>query len=141
MICTKDLRRLFSQTRSRSPIAPPLKSATDSQPPPMADVADIHNKRPSYPLLDHRASNIRTNKATNTTPNRSPTPTPANCIPKLSVPQCLENTLKPTVNLSRDMTFTEAENWLKGFTAWFKWNSLILDRKCPVTKQVLLENC
>ena len=43
-------------------------------------------------------------------------------------------------NLSQDMTLTEAENWLKGFTAWFKWNALILDNKCPVTKAALLEN-
>ena len=41
-------------------------------------------------------------------------------------------------NLSQDMTLTEAENWLKGFTAWFKWNALILDNKCPVTKAALL---
>ena len=38
------------------------------------------------------------------------------------------------------MTLTEAENWLKGFTAWFKWNASILDNKCPVTKRILLEN-
>ena len=38
------------------------------------------------------------------------------------------------------MSLTEADNWLKGFTAWFKWNASILDSKCPLTKRVLLEN-
>ena len=55
-------------------------------------------------------------------------------------PQRLENTLKPNVNLSRDMSITEADNWLKGFTAWFDWNAPILDSKGPLTKRVLLEN-
>ena len=55
-------------------------------------------------------------------------------------PQRLENTLKPNVNLSRDMSITETDNWLKGFTAWFDWNAPILDSKGPLTKRVLLEN-
>ena len=38
------------------------------------------------------------------------------------------------------MSMTEADNWLKGFTAWFDWNAPILDSKGPLTKQVLLKN-
>ena len=38
------------------------------------------------------------------------------------------------------MTLTKAENWLKGFTAWFKWNAPTLDKKTLVTKLILLEN-
>ena len=42
-----------------------------------------------------------------------------------SRPQRLDNTLKPSTNLSRDMSLTEADTWLKGFTAWFEWNASI----------------
>ena len=38
------------------------------------------------------------------------------------------------------MSLSEADNWLKGFTAWFDWNAPILNNKDPVTKRVLLEN-
>ena len=38
------------------------------------------------------------------------------------------------------MSITEADNWLKGFAAWFDWNAPIPDSKCPFTKGVLLEN-
>ena len=38
------------------------------------------------------------------------------------------------------MSITEANNWQKGFTAWFDWNAPILDSKGPLTKRVLLEN-
>jgi hypothetical protein len=44
------------------------------------------------------------------------------------------------MNLNRDMSLSEADNWLKGFTAWFDWNAPILNNKDPVTKRVLLEN-
>ena len=44
------------------------------------------------------------------------------------------------MNLSREMSITEANNWQKGFTAWFDWNAAILDSKGPLTKRVLLEN-
>jgi hypothetical protein len=38
------------------------------------------------------------------------------------------------------MSITEADTWLKKFTAWFKWNAPILDAKDHVTKQIILEN-
>ena len=38
------------------------------------------------------------------------------------------------------MSLTEADTWLKGFTAWFEWNASILISKDPLTKRVLLEN-
>ena len=38
------------------------------------------------------------------------------------------------------MSITEADNWLKGFTAWFEWNAPILDTKGPLTKRIILEN-
>ena len=38
------------------------------------------------------------------------------------------------------MSLMEADNWLKGFTAWFDWNAAILNSKGPLTKWVLLEN-
>ena len=38
------------------------------------------------------------------------------------------------------MSITEADNWLKGFTAWFEWNAPILDTKDPITKRIILEN-
>ena len=38
------------------------------------------------------------------------------------------------------MTLTEADNWLKGFAAWFEWNAPLLNSKGPLTKRVLLEN-
>ena len=44
------------------------------------------------------------------------------------------------MNLSGDMSLTEADTWLKVFTAWFEWNASILNSKDPLTKQVLLEN-
>ena len=44
------------------------------------------------------------------------------------------------MNLNRDMSLTEADNWLKGFTALFDWNAPILNSKGPLTKRILLEN-
>ena len=32
------------------------------------------------------------------------------------------------------MSITEADNWLKGFTAWFDWNAPILDKTSPSGK-------
>jgi hypothetical protein len=44
------------------------------------------------------------------------------------------------MNLNRDMSLTEADNWLKGFTALFDWKAPILNSKGPLTKRILLEN-
>ena len=97
-----------------------------------ADITDIYviTGTPPTDLTD-------TNAADTDTPHRDQSPTPEPLIPR---PHRLENTLKPSINLSPDMTLTEAENWLKGFAAWFNWNASILDSKSPVTKRVLLEN-
>ena len=34
----------------------------------------------------------------------------------------LDNTLKPSGNLTRDMSLEEARNWIRKFDEWFKWN-------------------
>ena len=60
--------------------------------------------------------------------------------PQFPRPDRLDNTLKPNGPLIRDMSITEADTWLKGFTAWFEWNAPILDTKNPTTKRILLEN-
>ena len=52
----------------------------------------------------------------------------------------LDNTLKPSGNLTRDMSLEEARNWIRKFDEWFKWNEAILERKDDVTQRVLLEN-
>ena len=64
----------YSQTRSTSPIAPPLKSAPNDQPPTIIYIDNTN------------------------TPHQDSTLIPANRIPNL---HHLDNTLKPTVNLSR----------------------------------------
>ena len=114
-ICTPDPRQRYSRPRSRSPIAPFMKSAQEDQPPPTADITDVHERTGSLPK-DHGAPATETNTTATDTPPRDQSPTLA---PFISRSHRLENTLKPSVNLSPDMTLTEAENWLKGFAAWF----------------------
>ena len=108
--------------RSKSPTTSSSQSATEDQTLSLADVDDY--------IPHEQTSGIDA-------PHRDHNPTSFTHDPR---PQCLENTLKPSVNLSRDMSLTEADNWLKGFTAWFDWNAPILNSKGPLTKRVLLEN-
>ena len=89
-------------------------------------------RRPAHKSLGARQQTDKAN-----IPYRNQSTILSTHIPR---PHCLENTLKPTRNLRRHMTLTEADKWLKGFAGWFKWNPSILDSKCPLTKRVLLEN-
>ena len=102
----------------------------------MADTTDVYEPTGNLPT-SRLAPVPKTNIAGTKTPKQDQDPTRE---PIISRPIRLDNTLKPSVNLSPDMTLTEAENWLKGFVSWFKWNAPILDSKSPATKRVLLEN-
>ena len=135
-ICTPNPRQWYSLMRSGPPIAPSPNSTRDDHPPPMADTTDVYKPTGNSPM-SRQAPFPKTNIAGTETPNQDQSPTQEPIIPR---PIRLDNTLKPSVNLSPDMTLTEAENWLKGFVYWFNWNASILDSKSPVTKRVLLEN-
>jgi hypothetical protein len=119
----QDLRQRHSQTRSKSPTASSSQSAAEDQ---TLSLADVDND-----ISHEQISN------TNIPPHWDNQPTPPSHD---SRPQRLENTLKPSMNLNRDMSLSEADNWLKGFTVWFDWNAPILNSKGPLTKGILLEN-
>ena len=131
-ICTPNPRQWYSRMRSEPPIAPSIDSTRDDSTPPTVNTTDVCNPTGTLPT-SHPAPTPKTHTAGSKTPIRDRDP----LIPR---PIRLDNTLKPSVNLNPDMTITEAENWLKGFVSWFKWNAPILDNKDPATKRVLLEN-
>ena len=86
----EDQWQRHSQTQSKSSNASTLESAPDNQTSPLADVDDVPLER----IDDTDAS-----------------------FSHFPRPHRLENTLKPNGPLTRDMSITEADNWLKGFTA------------------------
>ena len=113
-------RQRHSRTPSGLPSASLLESAPDNQTAHSACTdSALHEK-----LGDEAKNRART---------RDP-------LPQFPRPDRLDNTLKPNGPLIRDMSITEADTWLKGFTAWFEWNAPILDTKHPTTKRILLEN-
>ena len=53
----------------------------------------------------------------------------------------LDNTLRPTDRLSRNMTLEEASKWLKNFDSYLNWNEPIIRNKIPERLRNLLESC
>ena len=91
----EDQRQRHSRTPSGSPSASSLESAPDNQTPPSAYVDDVQHEQPS----DNTDN-----------PCWAQTQIP---FPQPPRPHRLDNTLKPNGPLTRDMSITEADIWLK----------------------------
>ena len=53
----------------------------------------------------------------------------------------LDNSIRPTTQLSRNMDLEEASRWIKSFDSYFTWNEPIISKKTPENLRALLESC
>ena len=114
------------QRHSRTPSGLPSASSSESAP----DNQTAHSACTDKELHEQPGDNAKN-------PTQVQTRYP---LPQFPRPDRLDNTLKPNGPLLRDMSITEADTWLKKFTAWFEWNAPILDTKHPTMRRAILEN-